>query len=64
MKNKMTYKEADDLIRALVDAAYKKHGTYAGAAGMLQSQLALLLSYSDREQCIRDIRNLTKAMEN
>jgi hypothetical protein len=64
MKNKMTYTEADDLMRKLVDAAYKKHGTYAGAAGMLQSQMAMLLSYGSTEQAVRDIKNLIVELEN
>lgn len=63
MKNKMTYTEADDLIRKLVDASYEKYGSYAHAAGLLQSQMAMLLSYGSTDQAVRDIKSLIVDLE-
>jgi hypothetical protein len=56
--SKIDYATADDLVRTLVDLSYKKYGSYSYAAGALQSQLAMLLAYGDREQAVRDLNRL------
>ncbi len=63
---KRTYNEIDTLMRRLVDASYEKYGSYAHAAGMLQSQMTALLAYGDsfgRENAIRGIERLINELE-
>jgi hypothetical protein len=63
---RIDYKTADKLVRALIDASYKKHGSYSHAAGMLSSILCSTLAgrtVKDVKQTILDIQNLTDELE-
>ena len=53
------YATADTLVRAFVDASYEKNGTYAYAAGALQSMMVTLLT--DRK--IVDVRDTIRTLE-
>lgn len=63
---RIDYKTADNLVRALVEASYKKYGSYSHACGMLQSILCGTLAgrtVKDVKQTILDIQNLTDELE-
>jgi hypothetical protein len=63
---KRTYEEIDTMMRRLVDASYKKHGSYAHAAGMMQAQMTALLAHDDvfdRKDMIRGIERLIVELE-
>ena len=63
---RLDYKTANALVNQLVEASYKKHGTYSHAAGMLQSILVNTLSgrtIKDMKQTILDVQNLTDEMK-
>jgi hypothetical protein len=63
---KRTYEEIDTMMRRLVDASYKKHGSYAHAAGMMQAQMTALLAHGDvfdRKDMIRGIERLIVELE-
>ena len=61
--NTIDYQTADSIVRAFVDASYKKNGTYAYAAGALQSIVVSLLAdrkIADVRDTIRNLQNLTE----
>ena len=70
MNTKITNDEIDLLVRQMVDASYKKYGSYSHAAGVLQSITIHLLTYDDgRKERIRDtqiriINNIIVELEN
>jgi hypothetical protein len=62
----LDYTTADTIVRAFVDASFEKNGTYAYAAGALQSIVVSLLAdrkIADVRDTIRNLEQLTKSME-
>jgi hypothetical protein len=64
--NTLDYQTADSIVRGFVDASYKQNGTYAYAAGALQSIVVSLLAdrkIADVRDTIRTLQDLTKELE-